>query len=285
MKFYIKEKSITTNKNANKSLILCISDLHYTKNLGNNFLMTLIQKICEIDPTCICFLGDLCDDNSYEDVINWLNTLAKVAPVYFIYGNHDIEKFKIGNKTYRVKTNLPGNVKSDIQNINNLTVLKGNSSASINGVNFIGANYFHNTHVDDAISYMNRHTPNFKQDEFNIMLCHNPKIMEVKTFDRLNEDYQKNINCIVSGHTHNGLVPPFLDFTNSNTGFYIKDQGLLPSLVKGYFESYNHSAFSDYTGIICPPLTTLPDRNAVFRKANEIIYQPGIQLIRVKKEN
>lgn len=285
MKFYIKKSTLSTNKDVKDSLILCISDLHYTKKLGFNLLYLLNEKIKNINPNYICFLGDLCDDDSYDDVINWLNNLSKVAPIYFIYGNHDIEKYKIEDKTYRVHSYLPADIKNQIQNIDNLSILKDNESESINGINFIGANYYHYTHVDDLITYMNRHTPNFDQNDFNIILSHNPKIMEIKTFEKLNRNYQKNINCIISGHTHNGLVPPFLDFENFNRGFYLKGQGLMPSFVKGTFEANYHSAFSNYTGIICPPLTTLPDRNRLYKTANKLIYRPGIQLVRIKKEN
>ena len=40
----------------------------------------------------ICFLGDLVDDDSKE-VIDWLNNLAKIAPIYFALGNHDIKRY------------------------------------------------------------------------------------------------------------------------------------------------------------------------------------------------
>ena len=101
MKFYIKKTNIYTNKKITDSNIVCISDLHYTKTLTPNFLLELTNKIIELNPNYVCFLGDLCDDNSYNDVIEWLNMLAKISPVYFVYGNHDIARYRIKDEMYK----------------------------------------------------------------------------------------------------------------------------------------------------------------------------------------
>lgn len=287
MKFYIKSTTINTYKNIQDSNIVCISDLHYTKTLSPNFLIKLTQQIISLNPTYICFLGDLCDDNSYNDVIEWLNTLAKVAPIYFVYGNHDIAKYHIKDEIYKVKSHLPSKVCKEIKNINNLKVLKNNKIITDNGFSFCGLDFYDDSHYDKLINKLNHNIPEFSSNSFNTLLSHNPKIIDPLVFKKLDDTYKHNTDCILSGHSHNGLVNPFMDnILPGNHGFYLKAKGLFPSYTRGTFDcsTYSECSHADYTGVICPPLRTLPDRNAILRKANDILYTPGIQLVRVKKE-
>lgn len=282
MNIFLKTNTLKTTKDVKDSQIVCVSDLHYTKNIGKELLDRIVVMMIYIKPDYICFLGDLCDDDSYPDVIDWLNQLSKLAPVYFVYGNHDIEKYKINNKTYRVMSSLPADIKHEIQNIDNLTVLKNNKSTIDNNFRFIGTNFFHTTNIEAHVDYMNRNMPNFNDDEFNILLSHNPKIMEPSVFSELHPEYHDNLDVIFSGHTHNGLIPRVFDNVNGNRGLYIKYESLFPDYVRG---SFNPSSDSECTGIICPAITSLPDRNNLLKKANEILYKPTLQLVRIKKEN
>ena len=286
MKFYIKRTTIDTNKNIQDANIVCISDLHYTKTLTPYFLKELSKKINELNPKYICFLGDLCDDESYTDVINWLNMLAKFCPVYFIYGHHDISKYRINDKTYHVHSHLPGDICKEIKNINNLEVLSKNHIKTNDGFTFCGLNFYDDSNYESFISYMNKHIPNLDNETFNTLLSHNPKTIEPEIFDKLDNYYKYNTDCIISGHSHNGLVSPSIDnILPGNHGFYLKAKGLFPSYTRGTFDcsEATECSYADYTGVICPPLRTLPDRNIILRKANDILYTPGLQLIRVKK--
>lgn len=287
MKFYIKNTTINTTKNIQDSNIVCISDLHYTKNLTPKFLLELIYRITNLNPTYICFLGDLCDDNSYDDIVNWLNMLSKIAPVYFIYGNHDIKKYRINDKNYYVSSHLPGNVCNEIKNIDNLKVLSKNQIHKNNGYSFCGLNFYDDSNYDSFIKYMNKHIPYLEASNFNILLSHNPKTIDPLIFKEFAEEYKYSTDCIISGHSHNGLATPFFDkILPGNRGLYLKAKGILPSYTRGIFDC-NYSPecqHAEYVGIICPPIRTLPDRNIILRKANDFLYKPGIQLVRVKKE-
>lgn len=287
MKIFIKKSTIYTNKNIKDFNIVCLSDLHHTKSLTPDKLSIITNEIANLNPQYICFLGDTNDDKSYDVVIEWFNELAKIAPVYFIYGNHDIEKYKIKDKIYRVNTALPKKVVDEIENINNLKILKNNETDMVDGVTFCGTNFFDDSNFDAAIRYFNNNIPNFDEKTFNILLSHNPKIMNPKIFKELSEEYKFFIDCILSGHTHNGLFTPGIDNLLPGTrGFYIKSQGLFPKFTRGEFDVSESAEcmHADYTGIICPPIRTLPDRNIILRKANDIIYTPGVQLVRVKKD-
>ncbi|MBO5096416.1 MAG: metallophosphoesterase [Bacilli bacterium] len=286
MKFYIKNTDIYTNKKVAEANIVCLSDLHYTKNLTPQFLNDLANKIIELNPTYICFLGDLCDDESYNDVIEWLNLLSKIAPVYFIYGNHDIKKYRINDKNYYVSSHLPGSICNEIKNIDNLKVLSKNQIDTNNGYSFCGLKFYDDSNYNSFASYMNKHIPNFDYSNFNTLLSHNPKTIDPIFFKQLDEKYKYSTDCILSGHSHNGLVTPMIDkILPGNRGLYLKAKGIFPSYTRGEFDcGYSPDCqHADYVGVICPPLRTLPDRSPVLRKANDILYTPGIQLVRVKK--
>lgn len=287
MKIFIKQSTIYTNKKIKDSNIVCLSDLHYTKSLSPKTLNAIIDKIRNLNPEYICFLGDTTDDKSYDDVISWFNELAKIAPVYFSFGNHDIERYKIKEQLYRVNTALPKKVVNELENIDNLKILRNNEINTVeNGLTFCGTNFYDDSNYEAAIKYLNHNLPNFDNNTFNILLSHNPIIMNPEIFNELTEEWKCYVDCILSGHTHNGLFTPLLDKCLPGTrGFYIKSQGLFPKFTRGEFDVSESPLcmHADYTGIICPPVRTLPDRNFILRKTNDIIYNPGLQLVRIKK--
>lgn len=285
MKVYIKTTEVSTNKDLyhNELIILCLTDLHYTKNFNPQILPFLLDKVKEIKPDYICFLGDLVDDDSYDVVIDWLKKLAHVAPVYFVYGNHDLEHYRIENYKYRVKSTLPGEIKKEISNIYNLRVLKNNKVDYQGPLCFCGTNFYHATQFDNFIKYLNRNTPSLDDDHFNILLSHNPGIMKPEVFSKLNNNYQ-GVNLILSGHTHNGLIPPKIDKAISGTtGLFLGTDGVFPKYTRNNVKIENNK--ENTTGVIVPPIRTLPDRGNLFNVVNDKFYDPGMQLIRIKNGN
>ncbi len=69
--------------------IVQISDLH-NKNFGKN-QERLLKKIKEISPDIIVVTGDLIDRRKYdlETAIVFIRGAQKIAPVYYISGNHE----------------------------------------------------------------------------------------------------------------------------------------------------------------------------------------------------
>lgn len=281
MKFFIKQCEIKTNKDVTTKKIIGLSDLHYTKYLTTSFLEQLTLKVNQIQPDYIFFLGDLVDDGSYEIVINWLNSLAKIAPVYLVYGNHDIQQYQIRNEIKTVTTALPDNVKTEINQIPNLTVLTNNQTVSHNGIGFCGTDFYDATNSKEMISALNEHLPSFNTNDFNVLLSHNPQVIRPQLFKQLTETYHTHLDAIISGHTHSGLVPAPIDcFLPSNHGFYTADNGLFPNYVRGVYQSKQYP----YQGIMIPALQPIPPTNKLRTQAGKL-YPGGMQLIRIKKEN
>ena len=280
MKFYVKDSNVSVGKRGKDARIVGISDLHYTKSLGLYFLSELTFKIQSLSPTHICFLGDLVDDDSKE-VIAWLNDLSKIAPVYFALGNHDITRY-IPVKDMVEETHLTNEMLNEIKNINNLEVLENGRTVHNNGNAFMGLPYYDISETEEMINNANQYDVDLKSGEYNIMLSHNPWIMNPEVFKRLKEDYY-NTDLILSGHTHNGLVPHMIDnVLPGNRGFYAPSQGILPKTTRGVYEVAGDGIA--YDGFILPALRTLPEMGGAGNAINKIVYPPALQLIRVEKK-
>lgn len=78
-------------KGKNNLKILLISDLH-KKKFGKNY-ERLLKKIPKEKHDFICFVGDLLSRGEYktEEKIHFLENLKKIAPVFFVSGNHEVE--------------------------------------------------------------------------------------------------------------------------------------------------------------------------------------------------
>lgn len=279
MKFYMKTKDILTDKNISDSRIVAIADLHYIRSLGKDFLDAITEKIKSLSPRYICFLGDLVDDDSRE-VIEWLNNLAKIAPVFFAFGNHDVTRFAPA-KGEVVETHLTPEMISEISNIDNLEMLNNGDISTRDGFSFAGLPFYEVFEVDDFVKKVNGCDLLLDPEHFNSMLVHNPWIMKEEEFRKLNPEYHKT-DLILSGHTHNGLVPHSVDkIVPGNRGLYTSIQGVLPDMTRGNV-SGNSDNYS-YDGIIVPALRTVPDRIPGGKTINNTVYPPAIELVRVLK--
>lgn len=82
------------SKKINETLrIIQLSDLHNSEYGEKN--EKLIKRVGLLKPDIIILSGDIVDkhDNSGEAAIELCRQLVKIAPVYYIYGNHEEEKY------------------------------------------------------------------------------------------------------------------------------------------------------------------------------------------------
>lgn len=80
--------------------IVQLSDLH-SKEFGKKNCV-LYKRIEKLKPDFICYTGDLIDDDgrNIENTVEFMGNLLNIAPVYYIYGNHELRTGKedyIGN--------------------------------------------------------------------------------------------------------------------------------------------------------------------------------------------
>ena len=230
MKIKITNKIYNIKSNLNKKICL-ISDLHYSDRRDIERLYKVLDNIKNIKPNYICITGDMIDKSKIYDeeiFINWLKKLSRICKVIISIGNHEfyIDKqhkiFEL-NKSFFKK----------ISNIKNVYLLD-NKSLIIDGIRFIGLTLPIEFYYDQYKS-IDTLLDKFKLDKkyYNILLCHSP-------INVLNQDFNnKNIDLVLCGHMHGGVVPRFLRFIFKNRGIINPSKKLFPKYAYGLFKKDN----------------------------------------------
>lgn len=92
----LRLKSPQLPKTTDDIHILQFSDLHFHKGIPQKFLDKIVRKIRSISPDIIVFSGDLLCYSDLKDkkrLINFLSSLTAPFGCFFVFGNHDYEKY------------------------------------------------------------------------------------------------------------------------------------------------------------------------------------------------
>ena len=221
----IINKNYEINSKLNKRICL-ISDLHYLNKKDIKRLELILDNIKNINPDYICVSGDITDKSKIYDehvLINWLKELSKISKVIISIGNHEfyVDKHK---KIFILNYKLL----ERISKINNLYLLN-NKNVVIENINFIGLTLpieFYNKPKLDVNNLIDR----FKIDNknYNILLCHSP--INICTNNYLKN---QNIDLILCGHMHGGVVPRFLRPIFKTRGIISPKKKLFPKYAYG----------------------------------------------------
>ncbi len=211
----IEEFNVYTNKLDNITFAL-ISDLHLSKTKENVSLTNLTNIIKVINPTYIIIAGDYFAGHktkSFQDpferkmLLEYLHELRKIAPIIMSLGNHDI---KIENEEELRKDFI--NLEED--NIHPVDREKTYVDAN-NKINFIG-------YMQPKIAYsicdltkkkreiilndMKKYIPqSIIPGYYNIGIIHTPIVVRDE-YLLTHESPIKELDLVLSGHHHNGLV-------------------------------------------------------------------------------
>lgn len=205
------------SKDFDGTVIIHVSDLH-NKLFGEN-QGRLIKKIKEQNPDMIVITGDLIDSN-HPDVEKGLLFIAeavKIAPVYFVTGNHD--NWLSDTNTYQLFHGLEQL---------GVTVLDDETRKIT-----VGEGYIRLWGLDDdtqALKSKVREVLTEMEEEahdsepaFTLLLAHEPQVFPVYA--------EFDVDLVLSGHAHGGQFRiPFIG------GFVAPDQGFLPEYTKGLYE-------------------------------------------------
>lgn len=188
-----------------------ISDLH-NKKFGKK-QKRLEKKIKEVSPDIIVITGDLIDRRRYdlESAMEFIEAGMKIAPVYYVSGNHEAWS----GKYEEIKDRL-SSLGVVILDDRKTEIIKDKEKIEIIGL------------ADPAFS-----TNTFKLEEklksmsedsvFQILLCHRPELFKIYI--------REKIDLIFSGHAHGGQIRiPFIG------GLLAPDQGLFPKYTSGLYE-------------------------------------------------
>lgn len=224
----------------NGAKIVHLSDTHY-KN-ADGYDRKLLSYVSELKPDYIFFTGDLItrSEISLKCHSEFIKYLSEIAPIYFVYGNHELDTDE--------------EIKNDISNLN-LTLLdnktvrlyRGNDCISVTGYTVprdTYKDYEHNSYknlkriTDEDI----KSAVGYSSDSVNILLTHSPKFFA---------EYQKwGADLVFSGHTHGGIVrlngkgllSPERKFKPEYAGGVFKKNNTIMIVTRGLgkFRLFNH---------------------------------------------
>lgn len=198
--------------------IVQISDLHDAQIGENN--EKLVAMTAEAEPDCIVLTGDFVDSSRFhpERSLSVAEALVKLAPVYYVSGNHEAI---IPDAEYQALTDGLRALGVCVLEDESAELTRGGQSIRLIGLTDIG---FHPGTLEekkDALrSALSALLP---EDEFSVTLAHRPELMDVYT--------ECGAPLVLSGHAHGGQIRlPGIG------GLIAPGQGLFPKYTEGKYE-------------------------------------------------
>lgn len=202
--------------------VVQVSDLHNAK-FGKN-QEKLLSMIDGGTPDIIVVTGDLIDSNhtDVEAAIEFINRAVKIAPIYYVTGNHEAWSSNYGE----LKECLEAAGVTILEN-EAVTLEREGAKISLFGVDDpdrAGAGYL----TAEAVLAEQLAKKKAEKGTYQILLSHRPECFET---------YVKNrCDLILSGHAHGGQVRiPFVG------GLVAPNQGFFPKYTEGLHVKGNTS--------------------------------------------
>lgn len=227
-KIYLNQYFMNDPRITKPTTILNISDIH-----GNVEVMKKIRELLKnIKIDFICMPGDTIHmaDLPNDKLLEELKKLSDIAKLYVSIGNHDLvtSRFcKEGRRVYLIpddkyeffdKLQKSANCEVFKENVGHTSI--GNNMA-INAINFPFEFYDVERENNEAFkNYVQGLSLDVNPAEFNILLCHTPNSIIQKDKVVSYNDIINQMNLILCGHNHGGLVFPWVQdiFKNNHVG-------------------------------------------------------------------
>ena len=234
----IKRLEISSPKIKTDKKLLLISDIHKNKNRKKDNLIKLKEKIKNefkyIDYIIIA--GDIIDTPQHlvekefiDELKKYLSDFTEEKQTYLVLGNHDIDGIKIEDEyLYNI-----------LKNIKNIRCLNNKEKISLGDISIEGftpnIDYYRKHHGNKneyKIQFEEHKTEKNDKNKYNILITHDPSsIIELNMENK--EIINKNIDLVISGHMHNGLVPQKLQKIMNHKGFVGPYKKILPKYAHG----------------------------------------------------
>lgn len=220
----VNEYEFTTDKITQEITLLVIADLHdHEFGTGNE---SLVQKIEQQNPDLILLDGDLLNEDSENSDIpcELIRKLVETAPVYYAFGNHEIDYMNNGHSELAQQLREAGAILLDKAYAD---VEVGETSLRLGGMYDYAFGLGGEDKASEAPEDVTKFLEDFQDtDCLKIMMSHRPD-----SFIFGDASSYWNIDLVVSGHDHGGqVVIPFLG------GLYGGDQGWFPEYVHGMYQ-------------------------------------------------
>lgn len=190
---HIKPTSYTlfTDKDIEPTKIVFLADLHYPTGMTPYSLTKLVSHLEKENPDFYALGGDIVDEfttkDEMETVFAELGKLSQVAPVYYVYGNHDNQHYS--SQPVFTKEEI----KKELEQ-NQIQVLQ-DTVVQTDAITLIGRE---DAEEKDRKSLEELAGPT--EDTYKIVLDHQPI--------ELDNCIQNDIDLQISGHTHRGQIFP-----------------------------------------------------------------------------
>ncbi len=212
----LREYTVKSDKISAPVTVAMLSDLHGCEHGENN--RELISSVEAIEPDLILLCGDMinhCDSSCADIYVTaaLVEKLAAIAPVYYSYGNHELE---------RVTFNDSDAVKQILQK-GAILLNETYTDIEIAGVPLrIGGIYTPNneeTHRPDGSGKIGYYTSLCTTDRFVILMEHRPGSFTDQIYALGFEP-----DLVLSGHLHGGhvILPLFGPVWGANSGIFPK---------------------------------------------------------------
>ncbi len=198
--------------------IVQVSDLH-SADFGNGH-KGLISKIKACKPDIIVVTGDLCATDKNKDInlaILFMEKAVKIAPVYYITGNHEAALDRCLLLMTRIEE-----LGVTILNDDEVTVSVGDESIKLLGVSDPSFDRVSRTKEKSVMRNKLDRLAGVG-DSYTILLSHRPEMLSIYS--------EYNIDLVFTGHAHGGQIRlPFIG------GLYAPNQGVFPKYTAGIHE-------------------------------------------------
>ena len=218
--------------------IINISDIH-----SNIEVLKKIRKILEkstAQDDYICITGDMVDtidDFRNEQMIKELSKIGNISKTFLSLGNHEF----IGsdNKKYMCFFNELSNYSDCFCLVKEYDSIVLNNNIIINAINMPLSYYEDAESKLSAYKFIKNIKLNVEKSNFNILLSHTPNWIFKNNKEINNLEILKNMDIILCGHNHGGLMPVFLqDIINNHYG-----------LVGPYSKVFQSNAYGIYNEV------------------------------------
>lgn len=202
--------------------IVDLTDLHNYQYGDEN--CRLINKVKNESPDVIFLTGDMlnADEERTDILMNLIQQLVNIAPVYASLGNHEIEYMQLsGNRNLIAQMEEAGATVLDKKYID---IEIKNQKVRLGGI------YGYVLSSDDKEDPEHTFMEEFQDtDRFKILLSHMPEgLLLWKSMEYW------DVDLVFSGHVHGGQMRiPFVG------GLYDPEEGFFPTYTKGMYECGN----------------------------------------------
>ena len=275
---------VVYNENVKRDIVIGhISDIHFNINTKVKDLNKVIKEMENIKPDYIMITGDLIDvpkitENKVKikELVVFLTDLGKIAKVLLCIGNHDVliePDFKFFNK---------------LDDLNNIYVLNNSSykddNIFVSGFTLPNDYYYNITgreSVDIFLDYLDNNSKlihRLPKDRVKIGLIHSPiRLNNALILKKLHE-----YDLLLTGHTHGGMVPGFLDFMfPKNMGIVSPCKGFFPDVARGRMD--NKVEDKVITVIINGAITKMSYRSGVIFRNLNFLYNKSANKVIIRR--